>query len=80
MDEVKSEKKGLGLLIGLSPKKPGDSEAPVAGPPDEGMDEVPESPKELAAQGVMDALESKDRAAFADALATFVEACGMAKD
>ncbi len=59
-------KKPLGLLAVLGGK-------PKAGPA-EPAPEMGDSPRRLAAQGVMDALNDGDVAALEDALATFLDA------
>lgn len=64
-------KKGLGLLIGLAPKKPlGDSEPPPAGDSGEGTGEA----KEMAVKGMMSALKANDTLGFQDALEAFLDA------
>lgn len=69
-DEMK--KPGLGLLLaGPAPEMKGEK-VPEEMPPDT-------EAEDMAAQGVMDAFESKDSAAFKDALTTFLEAAGYSK-
>lgn len=58
-------KKGIGLLIGIGPKK-GDSEMPP--PPDDDT-------KKLAAQGLIDAVNSGDAEEVAEAFKTLMDAC-----
>jgi hypothetical protein len=69
------ETKGLGLL-GLASKKPADlvADAEV----EEGA-ELSTEAEDMAVAGIMDALESKDPAAFKEALTTFLEAAGYTK-
>ncbi len=71
-------KKGLGLLIGIGPKpKPGDSEMPP--PPDNEPSEGNPEAEDMAVDGLMDALETKDAASFKSALTTFLDAAGYKK-
>lgn len=57
------KKKGLGLLLALKPKS---SEPPAS--------DMRDSPRRLAAQGVLDAVKDGDVSALEDALATFLDA------
>lgn len=55
------KKTGAFLLAALKPKAPAESDAG-------------DSPRRMAAQGVLEAIEAKDAAALEDALATFLDA------
>lgn len=54
-----AEKKSIGLLLGLKPKP---------------AEDAGESPRRLAAQGVLDAVKANDVEALEEALATFLDA------
>jgi len=61
------------------PKKGGLLLALMGKPKDEPEDDE-ESSAEMAAQGVLDAIESKDAKALADAMRTMVDACSVDDD
>ncbi len=70
---------GLGLLIGVKPEPKG-ATPEAEGPPVE-MEPSSGNPEaeDMAVDGMMDALETKDSASFKSALMTFLDAAGYKK-